>query len=106
MKLKPTTKFFLAVTIAALTSACTIAAEPTESQIPALYKAFTEHPTHCAALLNGRAGDTVASKIKGLQTDALASTDLKTLQAAAVSSQQRAGIDRSLLRDCSNKQNM
>lgn len=108
MKLKPMTNFVLGVgvTISALTSACTIAAQPTESLIPALYKAFTEHPTHCAALLDGRAGDLVTPKTKNLQRDDLAAADLKALQSAAVSSQQRAGIDRSLLRDCGNKQTM
>lgn len=104
MKLKFTTKTMFGMAIAALTSACTMAAQPVVSTIPALYKAFTEHPTHCAALLEGRAGDLVKQKVKDLQPDEVATTDLKTLQAEAASRQQRSGLDRSLLRDCSIKQ--
>lgn len=103
MNNKPTYKTAIVFGIAALASACSIASQPSESAMSAMFKAFTEHPTHCLSLLEGRTPVQLEGKAINPAQDQLASSDVKAMHAAARDGQQRLALDRSLVFNCTAK---
>ena len=100
---KLTYKTSLVFGVAALASACTMANQPSDSAMSAMFKAFTEHPTHCLSLLEGRTPVQVEGKSINPVQDQLASADVKAMHAAARDGQQRLALDRSLVLNCAAK---
>lgn len=96
-------KIVIALGVTVFASACSIAAQPVASPVAMMFKTFTEHPTHCLSLLEGRTPVRLEGKASNPAQDLLASAEIKAMHALALGEQQRVKIDQSLVLNCTAK---
>jgi hypothetical protein len=86
--------------IAASVPACAQGNPNTTADTVALFKAFTDSQSHCAALVDGRAGVVLDTESKSKPQDEASSKALKELLDSASTQQQRSSLVTSLLHQC------
>lgn|ERR1035437_202112 len=88
--------------VAAVTAS--IAAQPASVPlVDANFASFVEHPTHCASLLDGRAGIVLDAKSCSKKQDDVATLAYRSLLAGAGNDHVRGPLIASLMRTCAAK---